>query len=167
MALTEQQVKNWLINNIDRSQVAANMQLFVDCVNDIDSLTQDSQPVELLNTLNLIRYGCNQMTDTFCKPLWSEMRKYDYEVIDEMCSLCPIWERCTQNPAVHYEGNLYYHIVQLMIILRKLKRMSTEERTEYLADFRNRNKIREQIIGVKNTKTQAQWFQNVADTWSN
>lgn len=162
VSITKEQATTWLKNNIDKEELVVYMQGFVDCVNSISSLTKDSKPAELKATLEKLRAGCKSMTDNYCRKLWRKGKDVGGESVEDICPLCPIYDRCIQNPKNHVEGNLYYHIVELWRLLHDYEQTKTDT---YLKD--NQEEIIKHVKGVKETADQAQWFQNVADRWRN
>lgn len=160
MSITKEQATTWLKNNISKTNLSTYIQGFVDCIDDISKLTKDSKPAELRATLTKLRNGCEAMTENYCRKLWKKGHEQGIDSVDEICALCPVFDKCIQNPTNHEEGNLYYHIISLWKLLDSYEKTSDKN---FLQD--NQAHIIKHIKGVKDNNTQAQWFQNIADKW--
>lgn len=161
--ITKTQVNTWLKANVAKEDLAKYMQGFADCVDVICNLTKDSKPAELKAVLEKLKAGCKAMTKNYCRKLINKAATYDIIGWDKVCPLCPIYNICIQNPKNQVEGNVYYHIIELWKILEKYENAPDKIKNHYLK--KATPEIVNHIKGVKQSKTQAQLFQDRADKW--
>lgn len=160
-SVTKQQVINFLKNNIEKDDVLSYINLFLDCVraiDEIDNLTKE----KLYIILTKLRNGCEMMTENFCRILWNKGYEFNMQNIEEICVLCPFWDNCIQNPSNQVDGRLYFHITQLWRFIDMYK--TTLNKSTFLQE--NRDEIIYNIQKIRDTKSDALFFKNIADKWS-
>ena len=162
MALTNpqiNQIKNYMKQTISKSELYDHIYNNFFGVIDRMASINDFSIEYLRDTLFMLQSGCQQMTDYYCRTLWTKANEYGQFTIEEKCEACFLHDYCIQNPNNQINTKMYFNICKFWEKLIEIdeKGLVTQDDIDELEIYKT---------DLNNTLSDKNVFSTLVDGWS-